>query len=118
MSNELAQFENAARQVERLLAELSLGQNQLAAPAIGPDWVARAQSVLSTAEALLASCRPAMLKLKSAPEVCHYRRQLEMMNKMLQQLQPRLQTQSATLRNEYLRVQRLQGWANSVSMLK
>ena len=118
MSNELAQFENLARHIEKLLAELSLVENQPDAPPIGPEWMARAQSVLNGAETLLASCGPVMPTLKSTPEVCHYRKQLEMMSKTLQQLQPRLQIQGTTLRNEHLRLKRLQGWANSVSVVK
>ncbi len=49
MSNELAQFENAARQIEKLLAELGLAGNRLDAPEIGPEWMARVQSILNRA---------------------------------------------------------------------
>ncbi len=118
MHGELAQFENAARQIEKLLAELCPGVNQLDASAIGPDWMARAQLLLSGAEVLLTQCGPALSRLKATPEVCHYRKQLEMMRQVLQQAQPKLQSLSANLRNEHLRIKRLQGWANSVSMMK
>ena len=112
MSNELAQFESAARQIESLLAELR--PDEPAQPAIGPEWMARAQSVVSSADALLAKCGPTMPKLKTAPEVCRYRKQLAAMGQALQQLQPKLQAQSTALRDEHMRVKRLQGWSNSV----
>jgi hypothetical protein len=118
MRGELAQFENAASQIERLLAELGPGVHQLDASAIGPDWMARAQLLLNGAEAMLTQCGPAMVQLKTTPQVCHYRKQLEMMRQFLQHVQPKLQSLSTNLRNEHLRIKRLQGWANSVSMMK
>jgi hypothetical protein len=118
MHGELAQFENAARQIEKLLAELGPEVHQLDASAMGPDWMARAESIVNSAGALLAGCGPAIPQLKMTPEVCHYRKQLEMMRQVLQQVQPKLQSVSAKLRNEHLRIKRLQGWANSVSMMK
>ncbi len=118
MSGELVQFENSARQIENLLAELGLGENPLESPVIGPEWMARAQSLLNGTDALLTKCGPAMPLIKTTPEVCHYRKQLAMMGQILQQLHAKLQSQGTDLRNEHLRVKRLQGWANSVSMLK
>ncbi len=118
MAGELVQFENSARQIENLLAELGLGENPLEAPAIGPEWMTRAQSLLNDTDALLSRCGPAMPLIKTAPEVSHYRKQLEVLGRILQQLHAKLQSQGTNLRNEHLRVKRLQGWVNSVSALK
>ena len=118
MSGQLIQFENAAQQIETLVAELAAGEMHPADLLISPEWMARAQTVLNGAGSLLARYGSSISKFTGTAEVRHCREQLEILVQSLQLLQPKLQARSASLRNEHLRVKRLQSWANSVSAFK
>jgi prophage DNA circulation protein len=111
----LDQFENAANEVQGLLAALTSSTGQNATPAISPEWMQQAQKTLMSSSVFLNE--PSLESLKSASQIQRYRSELFRLKAAIEDGQKQLAAQCSVIRAEQMRLKRLKALTNTLGKL-
>jgi hypothetical protein len=111
MNGVLEQFEIAARELDRLIAEAPRPAD------VTPLWLEHAQAAVTKAGTLINNPDVPLDRFNFCAEVKHYRSALLKLKPLLEKGQAYLATQNVDLQGEHMRIKRVQQWAETVEVL-